>query len=112
VYNDINRKKYLKGNFVMSKFTFICEEQSIPFSDSASSKRTVEFNTELLDQILNEFEHFLRGCGFHFNGQLDFVNDEEQNVNLPECYTEELETTQFELSNLPNNNWPFGEVTK
>ena len=88
----------------MSNFTFICQEESMPFSDSVTSKRTVEFNADSLDQILSEFENFLRGCGFNFNGQLDFVNDEEQ----PEWHTEEFETPEYDFSNLPQNNWPFG----
>ena len=61
----------------MSKFTFVCQEESMPFVHSIQSKRTVEFNAETLDDILNEFEMFLRGAGFHFEGRLDFVNEEE-----------------------------------
>ena len=91
----------------MSKFTFVCEEESMPFSDSVTSKRTVEFNAESLDQILGEFEHFLRGCGFYVDGTLDFISEDE-----PEWHTEEFETPQFDFSNIPQNNWPFGEVTK
>jgi hypothetical protein len=60
----------------MSKFTFICQEESMPFAHSIQSKRTVEFNAETLDSILIEFEMFLRGAGFHLNGQLDIVEDE------------------------------------
>jgi hypothetical protein len=30
-----------------------------------------------LDDILNEFEMFLRGAGFHFEGHLDFVNEDD-----------------------------------
>lgn len=61
----------------MSKFTFICQEESMPFVHSIQSKRTVEFNAETLDDILNEFEMFLRGAGFHFEGHLDFVNEDD-----------------------------------
>jgi hypothetical protein len=73
----------------MSKFTFVCQEESMPFVHSIQSKRTVEFNAETLDDILNEFEMFLRGAGFHFEGHLDFVNEDD--YIQPE---EELETTQ------------------
>jgi hypothetical protein len=83
----------------MSKFTFICQEEAMPFSDVVSSKRTVEFNADSLNQIVSEFEHFLRGCGFFFEGQLDFVNDED-------CQLEER--IQFDFSDIPQNNWPFG----
>jgi len=61
----------------MSKFTFVCQEESMPFVHSIQSKRTVEFNAETLDNILNEFEMFLRGAGFHFEGHLDFVNEDD-----------------------------------
>jgi hypothetical protein len=73
----------------MSKFTFVCQEESMPFVHTIQSKRTVEFNAETLDDILNEFEMFLRGAGFHFEGRLDIVNEDD--YIQPE---EELETTQ------------------
>lgn len=63
----------------MSKFTFICEDENIPFSGDITTKRTFEFNGENLDDIVHEFETFLKGCGFNFNGKLDFV--EENSVN-------------------------------
>ncbi len=61
----------------MSKFTFVCQEESMPFVHSIQSKKSVEFNAETLDDILNEFEMFLRGAGFHFEGHLDFVNEDD-----------------------------------
>jgi len=54
----------------MSKFTFICEEEPMPFADAVSSKRTVD--------IVNEFEMFLKGCGFNFEGRLDLVQEEHE----------------------------------
>ena len=60
----------------MSKFTFICEDEHIPFADDTiTNKRTFEFSGVLLHEIVAEFEMFLKGCGFSFEGQLDFVND-------------------------------------
>ena len=79
----------------MSKFTFVCQEESMPFVHSTQSKRTVEFNAETLDDILNEFEMFLRGAGFHFNGQLDIVNVDEWNEDSDGI--EEFETPQFQF---------------
>jgi hypothetical protein len=76
----------------MSKFTFVCQEESMPFVHSIQSKRTVEFNAETLDDILNEFEMFLRGAGFHFEGRLDIVNEDEWNEDNDGV--EEFETTQ------------------
>ncbi len=60
----------------MSKFIFVCQEESMPFVNSIESKRTVEFNADGLHDIITEFENFLRGCGFHFEGQLDFVYED------------------------------------
>jgi hypothetical protein len=96
----------------MSKFTFVCQEDAMPFSDSVSSKRTVEFSADKLNTILDEFESFLRGCGFSFNGTLDFIPDDSDEVQFlneesPEWHTEEFETARFNFENLPNNNWPF-----
>jgi hypothetical protein len=54
----------------MSKFTFICEEEPMPFVASVVTKRTVEVRADSLDDILIEFENFLRGCGFHFEGNV------------------------------------------
>ena len=87
----------------MSRFTFICEDEPMPFSGGIVSKKTVEFNGESLDGIINEFEMFLKGCGFSFNGQLDFVTDEEP----PEWHTEEFETPKFDFSEIQKLNWPF-----
>ena len=86
----------------MSKFTFICEEDQIPFLDSVSSKKTVEFSADSLSQILEQFEMFLRGCGFHFNGCIDMVEEES--------YEEYQEDSQFDFSEIPQNNWPFGDT--
>jgi hypothetical protein len=52
----------------MPKFTFISEHNT-------GEKITFEFNKEYLPDILQEFEMFLRGAGFQFNGNLDFVED-------------------------------------
>ena len=79
----------------MSKFTFVCQEESMPFVHSTQSKRTVEINAETLDDILNEFEMFLRGAGFHFNGQLDIVNVDEWNEDSDGI--EEFKTPQFQF---------------
>lgn len=85
----------------MSKFTFVCQEEAMPFSDVVSSKRTVEFTADSLSQIVSEFEHFLRGCGFFFEGQLDFVNDDDYHSE---------EQIQFDFSEIPQNNWLFGNL--
>ena len=37
---------------------------------------THTFETPLLSEVLEQMEHFLRGCGFAFDGRLDIVNEE------------------------------------
>jgi hypothetical protein len=59
----------------MSKFTFVCEEESMPWSTSVESKHTLEFKAELLDDVIKEFEMFLRGCGFNIEGELQVVDN-------------------------------------
>ncbi len=82
----------------MSKFTFICEDDPMPFSDGIVSKKTVEFNGESLDNIISEFDMFLKGCGFQFNGQLDFVDNHSDSFDYSEepseWYNEEFKTPQ------------------
>ena len=83
----------------MSKFTFICEDDPMPFSDGIVSKKTVEFNGESLEGIISEFEMFLKGCGFNFDGQqLDFVDNHSDSFDYSEepseWYNEEFKTPQ------------------
>ncbi len=46
----------------MSKFTFICEDEAIPFG--GASKTSHEFETEELYAILTNLTQFLRGCSY------------------------------------------------
>jgi hypothetical protein len=72
----------------MSKFTFICEDEPMPFSSGGiTSKRTVEFNCVSLPDVLQEFEMFLRGSGFHIDGVLDVVPQEPDDLDE---YTETI----------------------
>jgi hypothetical protein len=53
----------------MPKFTLIC--------DHGNEKTTVEFEKEYLPDVLENFEMFLRGSGYHFNGNLALPQDIE-----------------------------------
>jgi hypothetical protein len=46
-----------------------------------SAETTIEFSADYLPDILQHFEMFLRGSGFHPTGTLDFVQDEEIDFN-------------------------------
>jgi hypothetical protein len=53
------------------KYTLIAEDEF------GSSTTTREFQADYLPEVLSEIELFLKGSGFVFNGNLDFVNDFE-----------------------------------
>jgi hypothetical protein len=64
----------------MPKFTFICEHDS--FSDGGlQSKNTYEFKADGLFDVVEEFETFLKGSGYYFDGELDFVVDDFSDNN-------------------------------
>lgn len=76
----------------MSKFTFICEDEPMLY-EGIITKKTFEFNADTLDGVIGEFESFLRGCGFYFDGYLEMVEpnqkvaEDEDDLDL---YTESL----------------------
>jgi hypothetical protein len=67
------------------KFKFTGEYEPMPFQDAISSKRKIEFTADSLSHVLEQFEMFLRGCGYVFEGQIDIIND----------FAENPETTEF-----------------
>jgi hypothetical protein len=64
------------------KFKFTGEYEPMPFQDAIASKRKIEFEAESLGSILEQFEMFLRGCGYVFEGQIDIVNDFAETTKL------------------------------
>jgi len=60
----ILRKKEIK-----MKFTFIAEH-------AGGEKVTYETEKDFLQDVISDFELFLRGCGFYFDGQLGFVEED------------------------------------
>jgi len=56
------------------------------------AETTVEFHADSLPDILEQFEMFLRGSGFHPSGVLDFVDVDE----CEEWHNEEFDTPQEE----------------
>jgi hypothetical protein len=65
----------------MARYTFICEHFDYDIYRSeemdVASKHTTEFRADDLNTMLQNFELFLRGAGFHFDGTIDIVNEEE-----------------------------------
>jgi len=57
-------------------FTFAKEPDGTVF-ESNQPNVGMEFESQTLPEILLNFETFLRGCGFNFDGHLDFVVEDE-----------------------------------
>jgi hypothetical protein len=51
------------------KLTFTCQHDD-------NSRNTLETHSIALPDILSDFEMFLRGSGFHFDGDVAIVNDD------------------------------------
>ena len=91
------------------KYTLIAEDTW------NGSKTTREFEVDALPEVLSEVELFLRGAGFFFDGNLDFVNDFETEEEWPEWDDKDFQETydpphvgeMYDSMNLPSNNWPF-----
>ena len=78
------------------KYTLIAEDEI------GGSKTTREFTEVYLPNVLTEMELFLKGAGFVFNGNLDFVDEfAEMNTDFelePEWHTEEWDTPQTDTT--------------
>ena len=74
------------------KYTLIAEDE---FGGSTTTR---EFTEDFLPHVLTEIELFLKGAGFVFSGNLDFVDDfAETNTDFelePEWHTEEWDTPE------------------
>ena len=80
-----------------AKFTF---DYTWRDSDDNLVSRTRHCTTEeTLGEVLNAFELFLRGAGFHFDGHLEFVDDNNTptNVNYSELNQPEFQNQQLEF---------------
>jgi len=78
-----------------------------------SAETTVEFSADTLSDILQHFEMFIRGSGFHPTGTLDYVNDFEE---PHEWHTPEFETPQEPVHDWTQTlrddvEWPFAKQT-
>jgi hypothetical protein len=64
----------------MEKFIFKCQKHAYDeFTGDmigVKSSITQEFSSEELDEVLEEFENFLRASGFKFDGRLEIVEEE------------------------------------
>lgn len=62
----------------MNKFTLTCTDID-PFGGEHEHLNTwqMTFTASNLDNVLNQFELFLKGCGFCFDGTIDIVKETE-----------------------------------
>ena len=69
-----------------------------------NAETTIEFDAEFLPDILQHFEMFLRGSGFHPSGTLDFVGEDEYFEDCPASINDFApQPTEF----IPKEVWPF-----
>ena len=54
----------------MPKFTFIAEYET-------GERITFETHKEIINDVLEDFNLFLRGCGYAQSGTLDYIPDDE-----------------------------------
>jgi hypothetical protein len=90
------------------KYTLIAEDEY------GGSKTTREFTEDFLPHVLTEIELFLKGAGFVFNGNLDFVDDfAETNMDFgleqdfDECFTDEPESEMYDSKEVLSSKSPY-----
>jgi hypothetical protein len=54
------------------KYTLTCQQGDF--------KNTLEFNEDFLPSVLENMQLFLKGCGFYFDGTLDIINEETEEL--------------------------------
>lgn len=69
----------------MSKYTFTSDFVPDQLDGcNRSTKITHEFEADTIEEMCSQFEYFLRGAGFHFDGRLDIVEDYPVNKDVEE----------------------------
>lgn len=92
------------------KFTFVAEEENIPYSGYTARKSTVEFKADDLSTLLSNFEDFLKGLGYQIDGMLDVVKDDEtwdydEKKNNPNANDYSFDTHDNNMN--MSSSWPF-----
>lgn len=62
------------------KYTFKCEDEGLGYFTN-----TVEFEANHIDDVIANFELFLKGSGFHFGGVLDFQEEGVPEIDEPDA---------------------------
>ena len=95
----------------MSKFTFVYENRNI-FNDGLDNKLTMESNVDSLNDVIEQFEMFLKGAGYVFDGRLDFVQDNDYPDFDDEEEYDDIESFEYsqheeDFSAPSSAAWPF-----
>lgn len=93
----------------MPKFKFECEHRNV-WDQTLDSKVTMEFEKEFLSYVIEQFEQFLRGCGYYFDGHLEIVEEESYKED-PWIADVGDKPTEEELSH-DVMGWTVNELTK
>ena len=67
-----------------------------------NAETTIEFHADYLPDVLEHFEMFLRGSGFHPSGTLDFVEEDEY---FEDCH--QFEPAEENYDEPVKEEWPF-----
>ena len=98
----------------MARYTFTCEH--FDYNDftgdeqNVASKHTTEFRADTLETMLENFELFLRGSGFVFDGVIDVVKPEDENFDftetnvMPHLVNDILNSPKFNATSLTGQN--------
>lgn len=75
---------------------------------------TVELHQHAtLDELLETFTRFVRACGYHFEGDIDIVNNEIYYESTSEDQSfDNTDYEQYQDQFESNHEWPFPVSTK
>ena len=91
----------------MYKFIFEDEEHIDKWSDPYHTKR-VEFQVRdgsNLDEMLDAFENFLKANGYHFDGNVDIVQEEDESYESRIDYNMWDQKTNYSLDSATPEEW-------
>ena len=91
----------------MPNFTLTCEHRT-PWDCELDSKVTMEFNKETLTDVIAQFQDFLRGCGYYFDGNLEIVEHEIESYKLDPSAYQAFNTMASSLMNPPEQQTTCG----
>jgi len=72
----------------MAHFTFTCYEE-----DNTDS--SLSFDADYLGDVLEKFEQFLKGAGYHFEGNLEFVTNDYDEYDDSDEYVEQQKKVDY-----------------